>query len=89
MRDTQWREIAERYGTPCYIFDADVLTRRIEKIQQVLGPSVSLCYSIKANPFLVRSVQPLIRYLEEMCIRDSQYAIREVPKRTGGAGRKN
>ncbi len=64
MRDTQWREIAERYGTPCYIFDADVLTRRIEKIQQVLGPSVSLCYSIKANPFLVRSVQPLIRYLE-------------------------
>lgn len=47
------KEIALKCGTPSYVFDTDVLCERIDRIQQVLGCNVTVCYAMKANPFLI------------------------------------
>lgn len=47
------KEIALKCGTPSYVFDTDVLCERIDRIQQILGCGVTVCYAMKANPFLI------------------------------------
>lgn len=47
------KEIALKCGTPSYVFDTDVLCERVDKIQQILGCNVTVCYAMKANPFLI------------------------------------
>ena len=47
------KEIAIKCGTPSYIFDTDVLCERIDKMQEILGCGVTVCYAMKANPFLI------------------------------------
>lgn len=46
-------QIAERYQTPLYIFDMDVFRERAKLVREAFGEKVHLCYSIKANPFLL------------------------------------
>ena len=43
-------EIAERYGTPFYLYDAGLITARVRAVRTALGTEVS--YSVKANPSL-------------------------------------
>jgi diaminopimelate decarboxylase len=43
-------ELADRFDTPLYVFDATVLRQRVAAVQQALGPRVRLLWSIKANP---------------------------------------
>lgn len=47
------KEIAIKCGTPSYIFDTDELCARIDAMQQILGCGVTVCYAMKANPFLI------------------------------------
>jgi len=47
------KEIAIKCGTPSYIFDTDELCARIDALQQILGCGVTVCYAMKANPFLI------------------------------------
>lgn len=42
---------------PCYVFDCDMLKKRIEEIQSILPENATLCYAIKANPFLVPALK--------------------------------
>lgn len=56
--------IAREYGTPTYVFDIDELTERINKIKNILGDDVILCYAMKANPFLVDAMRPCIEKYE-------------------------
>ncbi|HEU4419195.1 MAG TPA: alanine racemase [Planctomycetota bacterium] len=44
--------LADRYGTPLYVFDAAVLRRRLQRVQAALGPRVRILFSVKANPSL-------------------------------------
>ncbi len=48
--DEEVREWADRYGTPLYIYDQDMIHRRIGMLRDSLHPAVRLFYSIKANP---------------------------------------
>lgn len=43
-------ELAERFGTPLYVFSADVLRQRTARVRERLGPRVELLWSVKANP---------------------------------------
>ena len=43
---------AKKYGTPLYVFDLDILKEQTERIRAGFGPGISLCYAMKANPFL-------------------------------------
>ncbi|MBT2282394.1 diaminopimelate decarboxylase [Paenibacillus polymyxa] len=42
--------IAARFGTPLYVYDAEVLERVYEELRSLLTPKVELFYSLKANP---------------------------------------
>jgi diaminopimelate decarboxylase len=45
-------ELAERFGTPLYVFDGSVLARRTGMVRSALGPRVELLWSVKSNPSL-------------------------------------
>ncbi len=45
-------ELAERFGTPLYIYDLDVIERQVAALRAVLPPVVELAYAVKANPAL-------------------------------------
>ncbi|MBQ4264143.1 MAG: alanine racemase [Clostridia bacterium] len=56
--------IAKEFGTPSFIFDESALACRMREIKCIVGSSVHLCYSIKANPFLIPAMQDLVELLE-------------------------
>lgn len=51
MTDAALQSIAAAYSTPTFVFDADALQARVRAIEEIFGPDIALCYSIKANPF--------------------------------------
>lgn len=42
--------LAERFGTPCYVFDAAILRERIAAVRAALGERVGVLFALKANP---------------------------------------
>ena len=52
-------KIAQNYGTPSFIFDISLLKKRMEAIKNLCGNKIHLCYSIKANPFLIPAMLSL------------------------------
>lgn len=56
--------MAQKYATPLYIFDADAFAKRFRLVREAFGPKVALCYSMKANPFLLRVLPPELDRLE-------------------------
>ncbi len=57
-------EAARKYGTPSYVFDTDVFAKRAKAVAEAFGGGVGLCYSIKANPFLLKKLPDVFRYIE-------------------------
>ncbi len=52
MNSEALQDIAASFATPTFIFDADEFGRRAKNVKSAIG-GASLCYSIKANPFLL------------------------------------
>lgn len=52
MNSEALQDIAASFATPAFIFDADEFGRRARNVKSAIG-GASLCYSIKANPFLL------------------------------------
>ena len=64
MNKQQLAAIAAQFGTPSFVFDESALACRMREIKRIVGESVHLCYSIKANPFLIPAMQNLVELLE-------------------------
>ena len=64
MDKKQLAGIAQEFGTPSFVFDESTLALRMREIKRIVGESVHLCYSIKANPFLIPAMQDLVELLE-------------------------
>ena len=47
------RELLPAVGTPSYIFDLDEFEKRALLVKKYFGDTVGMCFSIKANPFLL------------------------------------
>lgn len=47
-------------GTPFYIFDIEVLKKRIGYLKKMMPSNVYLCYAMKANPFVVKKIEDVI-----------------------------
>ena len=45
-------ELAERFGTPFYVYDFDVIERQVVALRNALPSVVELAYAVKANPAL-------------------------------------
>ncbi|TQM84851.1 diaminopimelate decarboxylase [Saccharothrix saharensis] len=43
-------EIAERYGTPLYLYDGDELEARVDGLKELLHPRLEFFFSLKSNP---------------------------------------
>ncbi|MCR4672336.1 MAG: alanine racemase [Lachnospiraceae bacterium] len=44
-------------GTPSYVFSERLFSERAALVQEAFGPGVDICFSIKANPFLLSILQ--------------------------------
>lgn len=64
MTEKELQNIAEEYGTPSFVFDTQNLKRRMASIKEIVGDKVHLCYSIKANPFLIPTMLQCVEKLE-------------------------
>jgi diaminopimelate decarboxylase len=49
---SDFHDLAERYGTPFFLYDADAINYRINRIQKSLEGLVKVFYAVKANPNL-------------------------------------
>ncbi len=57
-------KIAKQFGTPTFVFDETALASRMREAKAIVGSSVHLCYSIKANPFLIPAMSSCVELLE-------------------------
>ena len=64
MDNQQLAAIAGRFGTPCFVFDEVQLARRMKAVRAIVPEDIRLCYSIKANPFLIPAMRRLVGTLE-------------------------
>lgn len=53
MTKEQLLEIAGSIPTPAYLFDAELFQKRAALVKEAFGEKTGLCFSIKANPFLL------------------------------------
>ncbi len=60
LNDDTLAGYADKYGTCTYIFDTEEAIGRLKEIRKILDDKskdrIGLCYSIKANPFLIPSL---------------------------------
>lgn len=56
MNQKTLKELTGRLETPAYIFDLDSLREKARRIRNAWGKRASICYAIKANPFLTRAL---------------------------------
>ena len=47
------KEIAMQVATPSYVFDIDEFHQRVALVKKAFGEKTGICFSIKANPFLL------------------------------------
>lgn len=64
MTNLELQKIAGEYGTPAFLFDTAALKERMAAIKEIVGEKVHLCYSIKANPFLIHTMLECVEKLE-------------------------
>lgn len=64
LEEKELSKIAENYGTPCYVFDLASLKERVAEMRKIADGKYHLCYSIKANPFLIPMMAELVDHLE-------------------------
>ena len=49
---TDLHDLAERFGTPLYVYDLDVIDRQVAALRSILPNRFELAYAVKANPSL-------------------------------------
>ena len=54
MNRDKLRELSAQAGTPAYIFDLGEFERRAATVQRYFDGRLGMCFSIKANPFLLK-----------------------------------
>ena len=63
-RDDELRDLADRFGTPLYVFDARSLRARVDHLRRALPRGTGLCYAAKANTFVLPAIEPLVDRVE-------------------------
>lgn len=64
MTGMQLKTLAQQVRTPAYVFDLDEFRRRAEQVKQAFGEKTGLCFSIKANPFLLAALPEVFDKIE-------------------------
>lgn len=64
VSDEELYEIASNWGTPSFVFDLEGFRTRLLACREIVGETVSLCYAMKANPFLINAAAECVSKLE-------------------------
>lgn len=59
-----YNKVIEKYKTPFYIYDIDILNARIKFLRDRINNDVKLCYAMKANPFIIGYLPDTIERIE-------------------------
>ena len=57
-------KISQQIGSPAYVFDEELFRKRAMLVRSAFGEKVGLCFSIKANPFLLSFVDDAFSRIE-------------------------
>lgn len=57
-------EALKSLQTPFYLFDTDASAAKVEALRRKMPDRVRLCYAVKANPFLIRDLEPVVDRFE-------------------------
>lgn len=64
MQQNLLNTLAGRIHTPAYIFDLDEFAARARLVREAFGEKTGLCFSIKANPFLLKYLPDTFQKIE-------------------------
>ena len=56
--------LAAQLPTPAYVFDSDLFAKRAALVKEAFGEKTGLCFSIKANPFLLACLPEVFDKIE-------------------------
>ena len=59
-----FESISQKTGSPAYIFDEGQFKKRAQEVRSAFGEKVDLCFSVKANPFLLPFVDNTFQRIE-------------------------
>lgn len=80
MNSKMIKNIINNFTTPVYVFDIDVLKKRIKYLRERLSKKIILCYAVKANTFIIQEINDEIDKFE-VC-SPGEYSICEETKIT-------
>ena len=68
---------ADRFGTPLYLYDLDLLTERLSLLSGLFGDRFGISYAIKANPnmALLAAIKPWLATFDASSIAEVERAI--------------
>lgn len=64
MEHTKLAALAQQVQTPAYVFDLDAFRQRAEQVKRAFGKKTGLCFSIKANPFMLAALPEVFDKIE-------------------------
>ncbi|RNL10723.1 diaminopimelate decarboxylase [Parvibacter caecicola] len=64
LNDSKLAGIAQQFGTPAYVFDEEALRQRVAFLQENLPARAVLCFAVKANPFAIPLISPVVHRFE-------------------------
>ena len=64
MINKKLTELSQVISTPAYVFDAEMFEKRAVLVQEAFGEKTGLCFSIKANPFLLSCLPKVFAKIE-------------------------
>lgn len=64
MKNILEKDTIDKIKTPFYVFDIDILKERIDYLKKMMPDNVCLCYAMKANPFVVKEIDDVIKKYE-------------------------
>lgn len=69
---------AQTYGTPCYVYDLDLLTARLNTLSGLFGPRFGISYAIKANPNLavMAAIKPWLSTFDASSFAEVERAVK-------------
>lgn len=69
---------AQTYGTPCYVYDLDLLTARLNTLSGLFGNRFGISYAIKANPNLavMHAIKPWLSTFDASSFAEVERAVK-------------
>ena len=69
--------VAERYGTPLYVYDVTEMTDRFRLLKKLLGGHFGVSYAVKANPniALLRQMLPYVETFDVSSYKEVERAL--------------